>query len=46
MDKDSGFCRASLVGGIDHAFEDIFFDAFAKGEMTEVLGHAKSFTDE
>ena len=46
MNKGRGFRRAGLVGGIDHAFEDIFFDAFAKGEMTEVLGHAESFTDE
>jgi hypothetical protein len=31
---------ARLVGGIDHAFEDIFFDTFAEGESTEVFGHA------
>jgi hypothetical protein len=33
------FGRASLVGGIDHAFEDIFFDAFTERESTEVFGH-------
>ena len=24
---------------IDHAFEDVFFDAFAEGEGAEVFGH-------
>jgi hypothetical protein len=28
-----------LIGGIDHAFEDVFFDAFAEGEGAEVFGH-------
>jgi len=28
--KSPRFRRAGLVGGIDHAFEDIFFDAFAE----------------
>jgi hypothetical protein len=33
------FGRAVFFGGIDHAFEDIFFDTFAEGEGTEVFGH-------
>ena len=35
------FGRAVFFGGFDHAFEDVFFDAFAKGEGAEVFGHAR-----
>jgi hypothetical protein len=33
------FGGAVFFGGIDHAFEDVFFDAFAEGEGAEVFGH-------
>ena len=32
---------ACFVGGIDHAFEDIFFDTFAEGESAEIFRHWK-----
>jgi hypothetical protein len=32
--------RSRLVGGIDHAFKDVFFDTFAEREGTEIFGHA------
>jgi hypothetical protein len=32
--------RASLVGSIDHAFKDVFFDTFAKREGAEIFRHA------
>jgi hypothetical protein len=34
-----------FFGGIDHAFEDVFFDAFAEGEGAEVFGHAVEGAD-
>lgn len=33
------FGCAALFGGFDHAFEDVFFDAFTKREGAEVFGH-------
>ncbi len=36
-----GLRGACFVGGIDHAFEDIFFDTFAEGESAEIFRHWK-----
>ena len=29
-----------LIGGLDHAFKDVFFDTFAERESAEIFGHA------
>ncbi len=39
VDKVVLFGGAVFFGCFDHAFEDVLFDAFAKGEGAEVFGH-------
>jgi hypothetical protein len=36
-----GFRRAFAIGGIDHAFEKVFFDTLTEGKRAEVFGHGK-----